>query len=80
MKCKRVGIDLAKNSFSVCAVDEHDKIVLEQTLKRKELLAFFNNLTSCMVAMEAGSGAKRRALASSVEATLFMAGTNLSGC
>jgi transposase len=57
MNIKRVGIDLAKNSFSICAVDEDDKIVLEKTLKRKELLPFFVNLPPCVVAMEAGSGA-----------------------
>ena len=30
MNIKRIGIDLAKNSFSLCAVDENDKIVLER--------------------------------------------------
>jgi transposase len=53
----RIGIDLAKNSFSICAVDSNDKIVLERDLKRKELLEFFANTNSCIVAMEAGSGA-----------------------
>jgi len=32
MNIKRIGIDLAKNSFSICAVDENDKIVRERTL------------------------------------------------
>lgn len=53
----RVGIDLAKNTFSLCGVDRHEHIVLEKTLRRAELLAFFSNLPSCIVAMEAGSGA-----------------------
>lgn len=53
----RIGIDLAKNTFSICGVDTQDKIVLERTLKRKDLLSFFSNLTPCVVAMEAGSGA-----------------------
>lgn len=53
----RIGIDLAKTSFSICGVDAHDKIVLERTLKRKELLGFFSNTNHCIVAMEAGSGA-----------------------
>ena len=53
----RIGIDLAKNTFSICAVDSNDKIVLERSLKRKDLLNFFVNITPCMVAMEAGSGA-----------------------
>jgi len=52
-----IGIDLAKNTFSICAVDLNDKIVLERSLKRKDLLKFFVNIASCLVAMEAGSGA-----------------------
>lgn len=57
MNIKRIGIDLAKNSFSLYAVDTDDKIVLERTLKRKDLLSFLANITPCVVAMEAGSGA-----------------------
>jgi transposase len=57
MNITRIGIDLAKNSFSVCGVDVHEKIVLERTLKRKDLLNFFSNTMPCLVAMEAGSGA-----------------------
>jgi len=53
----RIGIDLAKNSFALCGVDEVEKVVLERTLKRAELLTFFANLPACLVAMEAGSGA-----------------------
>lgn len=53
----RVGIDLAKNTFSLCGVDAHEHIVLEKTLRRAELLAFCSNLPPCIVAMEAGSGA-----------------------
>ena len=53
----RIGVDLAKNTFSICAVDANDKIVLERNLKRKELLEFFANTIACTVAMEAGSGA-----------------------
>ena len=57
MNIKRIGIDLAKNSFSLCAVDENDKIVLERTLKRKDLLVFLSNINPCVMAMESGSGA-----------------------
>lgn len=53
----RVGIDLAKHTFSLCGVDVHEHIVLERTLRRVELLTFFSNLPACIVAMEAGSGA-----------------------
>lgn len=53
----RFGIDLAKNSFAVCGVDEHEKIVLRKSLKRAKLLEFFANTPRALVAMEAGSGA-----------------------
>lgn len=57
MNITRIGIDLAKNTFSICGVDVNDKIVVERTLKRKALLEFFANTKACLVAMEAGSGA-----------------------
>ena len=57
MNINRIGIDLAKNSFSICGVDETDKIVLEQTLKRKDLLPILSNISPCLIAMESGSGA-----------------------
>lgn len=53
----RIGIDLAKNVFSLCGVDANDNIVLERTLKRKDLLPFLANLPPCLIAMEACSGA-----------------------
>lgn len=53
----RIGVDLAKNVFSLCGVDPNDKIVLERTLKRKDLLAFLANIPPCLIAMEACSGA-----------------------
>ena len=57
MSIIRFGIDLAKNSFAICGVDSHEKIVLRKTLKREKLLEFFANIPAAMVAMEAGSGA-----------------------
>lgn len=57
MNITRVGIDLAKNSFSICAVDVHGSIVLERTVKRCDLLPVMANIPSSIVAMEAGSGA-----------------------
>ena len=57
MNIKRIGIDLAKNSFSICGVDENDKIVLECTLKRKDLLKRLATINSCVITMESGSGA-----------------------
>lgn len=53
----RFGIDLAKNSFAVCGVDEHGKVVLRKSLSRAKLQEFFANTPAAVVAMEAGSGA-----------------------
>lgn len=53
----RFGVDLAKNSFSICGVDVHDKVVIRTTLRRHELLDFFARQAPAIVAMESGSGA-----------------------
>lgn len=56
-KIVRFGIDLSKQSFAICGVDAHDRIVLQKTLPRSRLLEFFANTPPAFVAMEAGSGA-----------------------
>ena len=48
-----IGIDLAKNSFSVYGVDAKSKPVLSRTLSRASVICFFANLPSCLVGMEA---------------------------
>lgn len=48
-----IGIDLAKNSFSVYGVDDKGKTVLSRTLTRAGVVRFFANLPSCLVGMEA---------------------------
>ena len=48
-----IGIDLAKNSFSVYGVDAKSKPVLSRTLSRASVVRFFANLPSCLVGMEA---------------------------
>jgi transposase len=53
----RFGLDLAKNTFSVCGVDAHEQPRLRKTLRRDELLGFFAQQAPALVAMESGSGA-----------------------
>jgi transposase len=48
-----IGIDLAKNSFSVYGVDAKGKPVLQRTLTRAGVLRFFATLPACLVGMEA---------------------------
>jgi transposase len=56
-KIIRFGVDLAKNSFAICGVDELGKVALRKTLTRSKLLTFFANIPPALVAMESGSGA-----------------------
>jgi transposase len=48
-----IGIDLAKNSFSVYGVDAKGKPVIQRTLTRSGVIRFFANLPECLVGMEA---------------------------
>ena len=57
MKITTIGLDLAKNVFQVHGVDEHGKAVLRKTLKRAQVLAFFANVPTCLIGMEACAGA-----------------------
>jgi transposase len=53
----RVGLDLAKNSFQVHAVDAGGSRVVGKAVRRGQLLSFFDGLPRCLVAMEACSSA-----------------------
>jgi len=48
-----IGIDLAKNSFSVYGVNAKGTPVLHRTLSRAGVVHFFTHLPSCLVGMEA---------------------------
>jgi transposase len=48
-----VGLDLAKNVFQVHAVDAAGRVVVTRALRRKDVLAFFERLPSCLIGMEA---------------------------
>ena len=52
-----IGLDLAKSVFQVHAVDAAGRVVLRRQIKRAQLLAFFADLSPCLVGMEACSGA-----------------------
>ena len=49
----RVGIDLAKNIFQVCAVNQLGKVVFNKTIKRVNLSAFIANIPACEIILEA---------------------------
>lgn len=52
-----VGLDLAKNVFQVHEADGTGLAVLCKRLRRAQVLEFFSQLPSCVVAMEACGGA-----------------------
>lgn len=53
MKCRTIGIDLAKNVFQVCGVNKGNKPLFNEKLKRNQLLSFLNSLDKTTVIMEA---------------------------
>lgn len=56
MNITTIGIDLAKNAFSLIGMNEHGKIVLRKTINRRKLLAFIAQCEPCLTGMEACSG------------------------
>lgn len=56
MSVSAIGIDLAKNTFSLHGVDEQGKVFLKKTVSRNKLLLTLANLPPCLIGMEACSG------------------------
>mgnify|MGYP001822690493 FL=1 len=52
-----VGIDLAKNVIQIHGVDAEGEVVVRRQLRRSQFLAFFEGRTSCLIGIEACSGA-----------------------
>ena len=52
-----LGIDLAKNTFSVHGVNSHGAVVLRRSLSRTKLSELVAQLQPCLIGMEACSGA-----------------------
>jgi len=56
MNVTTIGLDIAKSVFQVHGVDGHGKPVLRKQLKRSQVLAYFANLSACLVGLEACGG------------------------
>ena len=52
-----IGLDLAKNVFQVHGADTSGHAVIRKKLRRDQVLAYFNQVPPCVVAMEACGGA-----------------------
>ncbi|PAY07360.1 IS110 family transposase [Bradyrhizobium sp. UFLA03-84] len=48
-----VGLDLAKSIFQVHGIAENGKVLVRRTLRRSQLLPFFQSLPACLVGIEA---------------------------
>jgi transposase len=54
---KTIGIDLAKNIFQIHGVVRLGKVVIRKTIQRSKLSVIIENLSPCLIGMEACSGA-----------------------
>lgn len=57
MNITTIGLDIAKNVFQVHGVDANGKVALRKRFKRVQVLAFFANLSPCLIGLEACGGA-----------------------
>ena len=48
-----IGLDIAKSVFQVHGIDAEGKVIIRCQLKRRYVLAFSQNLPSCLVGIEA---------------------------
>jgi transposase len=48
-----IGLDIAKSVFQVHGVDAAGEVVIRRQLKRRDVLAFFEKLSACLVGIEA---------------------------
>ena len=48
-----IGLDIAKSIFQVHGVDGNGQVVIRRQLKRRNVIAFFEKLTPCLIGIEA---------------------------
>jgi transposase len=53
MEISTIGLDLAKNVFQIHGIDATGQVVVRKTLRRSQMLAFFEKLPPCLVGAEA---------------------------
>lgn len=57
MNITLIGLDIAKEVFQLCGVDEKGKVLLKKRLRRHQLLSYVAQLPAMMIVMEACGGA-----------------------
>ena len=55
-----IGLDIAKSVFQVHSVDAAGNVVVRRQLKRRNGLAFFEKMRSCLVGIEAAADQLQR--------------------
>jgi transposase len=63
MQAITVGLDIAKSVFQVHGVDADGQVVIRRRLKRRNVLAFFEKLTPCLIGIGASTAPTCMALA-----------------
>src|SRR6187402_640977 len=53
MQVTTIGLDLAKNVFQIHGIDRDEKVVVRKQLRRGQVLRFFQDLSPCLVGLEA---------------------------
>lgn len=53
MHVTTIGLDLAKNVFQVHGITKDGEVVFNRSLRRAQVLPFFERLECCLVGMEA---------------------------
>jgi transposase len=57
MQIRSVGIDLGKITFHLVALGDNGKVLLKKKFTQKQLITFTANMQTCLIGMEACSGA-----------------------
>src|SRR6201981_1701716 len=57
MEIRSVGIDLGKTTFHLVALGDNGKVLLKKKFTQRQLITFTANLQTCLIGMEACSGA-----------------------
>ena len=53
MQITTIGLDIAKNVFQVHGIDAEEKVVIGKQLRRGQVIRFFEELSPCLVGLEA---------------------------
>ena len=61
MQITTIGLDIAKNMFQVHGIDAAEKVVVRKQLRRGQVMRFFEQLSPCLVGLEACATAHYRA-------------------